>query len=155
MNIIFSHSATYYGLLQQGYAILYDSVLLQKFILHVLVYIMQFAWFLFYFLWVRVCIPLHISNTGCNVLWSAPASFNVGKGKRSLLRRPPAQSLYTYFFLGENAVKLFSCHVHFIAHFISEASNCCCGDKPEQPHQELSHGTRGAKAGRMKLSSFA
>lgn len=43
MNIIFSHSATYYGLLQQGYAILYDSVLLQKFILHVLVYIMQFA----------------------------------------------------------------------------------------------------------------
>jgi len=82
---------------------------------------------------------------------NTPASFPVRKGKHSLLRRPAAQNLYPYFFLWEDAVKLFSWH----AHFISEASNYRCGDKPEQLHQELSHGTHGAKAGTMKLSYFA
>lgn len=139
---------------QQGYAILYDSVLLQNFILHALVYIMQFAWFLFCFLWVRVCIPLHISNTSCSILWSAHKQTLLQalmSGRVSMVYWGDHQlKASIYIFLPwKNAVKLFSCH----AHLISEASNYHCGDKPEQPHQELSHGsTRRAKVGRMRLS---
>lgn len=51
--------------LQQEYAILYDNVLLQDLILRVLVYIVQFAWFLFCFLSVGVHVPLYIGNTSC------------------------------------------------------------------------------------------
>lgn len=98
---------------------------------------------------VFLCILAILAATFCDQLKAnTPASFDVRKGKHSLLRRPPAQSLYPYFFHWENAVKLFSCH----AHFISEASNYCCSDRPEHLHQELSHGTCGAKAGGMKLS---
>lgn len=58
-------------LLQQGYAILYDSVLLQDLISRALVYIVQFAWSVFCFLSVGVCVPLYIGNSSCSILWSA------------------------------------------------------------------------------------
>lgn len=153
MNIIFSLSAHCHGLLlQQGYATLYDNILLQDLILHALVYIVQFAWSVFCFLIVGVCSFVYwqyqLQHCMISSRANTPTSLNVAKHKQSLLKRPPAQSLSPNFFLWENAVELFSCH----ARFISEASDCCWSDKPEQPHQELSHGTRGAEARRMKLS---
>lgn len=48
--------------LQQRRAILYDSVLLQNFILHKLVYIMQFT------VWAQFCVPLDINKSNGNML---------------------------------------------------------------------------------------
>lgn len=72
MNIIFSLSANSHGLLtSRGICSFMWQSLASEFILHVLVSVKQFAWFLFCFLWVWVCIPLHISDAGCHILWSA------------------------------------------------------------------------------------
>lgn len=98
-----------------------------------------------------LCVLAMLAATFGDQLGNTPTSCRVGKGQHTLLRRPPAQSLCPRYFLCGNAVKPFSYH----SQSISEASNSGSVDKAEQPQQEWSHGTRGGKAGRVKLSSFA
>lgn len=72
MNTIFSLSANSYGLLtSKGICNFVWQSLASEFILPVLVCSKQFAWFLFCFLWVWVCIPSHVGDTGCHILWWA------------------------------------------------------------------------------------
>lgn len=78
------------------------------------------------FLWILT----RATATFCNQLKkNISVSFRIWRVKHNFLRRPPAQCLYPYFPLQENALKLFSCH----ALFPSEGSGCHCLGQAEQP----------------------